>query len=404
MKVAVLGQGYVGLSVSVGLSKAEIRTVGLDVNKRLITNLQSGISHVPDVDIESIKTQLDKGLLTFSANMSDVGHCDVIIIAVPTPITGELNPDLSYLEQACKDIRNFGKKGALIVNESTSYPGTLRKIIIPLTDPDNTRGFLYASAPERIDPNNENWKLINTPRVISGTSDIAISKTEQLYSKFCGPVSVAQSPEIAEASKIFENTFRQVNIALVNEFSRLMQGIGISANDVLEAANSKPFGFMKFLPGIGVGGHCIPVDPHYLTSEMKKLGFSTPLIDMANAINLDQPRSVANLISRLLNHNLKDIKIQLAGISYKVDTPDLRESPAIKLMQELRILGAVVNWCDPIVQEFDGEFSTPLKTDIDVGLIITPHTSFDFSIWRFSNVKVLDLSVSDKNYGWDKFL
>lgn len=404
MKLAVIGQGYVGLNVSISAASAGIKTLGLDTNTLLITNLLNGISHVPDIKNNQVESLIRQKNLNFSSDMTLIGECDVIIIAVPTPISKKLVPDLSFLEEACKSIANFGKEAVLIINESTSYPGTLRDFIKPTIDPSSEKNYLYASAPERIDPGNSTWNLSNTPRVIAGLTKEATEKTEILYSRFCKNIFVASSPEAAEAAKIFENTFRQVNIALVNEFSRLMNYLGITATDALNAAATKPFGFMPFTPGIGVGGHCIPVDPYYLTFILRKMGVDSPLIDLANKINLAQPREIAARISALFNENLRGKRIQVAGITYKADVPDMRESPAIELIARLRELGATVTWSDPLIVDFDGDKSQPLSTDIDMGLIISPHSIFKFDIWKNSGVRVLDLSASDRSFGWDKFL
>lgn len=210
------------------------------------------------------------------------------------------------------------------------------------------------------------------------------------------------SSEIAEAAKVFENTFRMVNIALINEFALICKSLNIPTHEVIQAAATKPFGFMKFLPSIGVGGHCIPVDPMYLTYCAKKVGAESALINLAHNLNVAMPKKVSKIIEAELDNNLANKKIQLVGIAYKPDVSDLRESPALELIQELRKMGATVTWCDPLVGEFKGELSSDLETDIDLGVILAPHSNIDFSIWSRSRVKVLDMSVNSNNYGWDK--
>jgi UDP-N-acetyl-D-glucosamine dehydrogenase len=292
----------------------------------------------------------------------------------------------------------------LIISESTSFPGTLRNIIKPIVEKGKKEQFLFAVAPERVDPGNKKWKLSNTTRVISGLDDLSTQKAIDFYSSFCDSIYRASSPEVAEAAKLLENTFRQVNIALVNEISEIVDKIGLSATEVIEAASTKPFGFMKFLPSIGVGGHCIPVDPEYLTYFASKVGASSTLINLANKINLNRSDQVLERILRIVGTVPKGLKIQIAGIAYKTGVSDLRESPAIELMAKLKKMGAIISWHDPVVGSFEGSNSTPLSRDIDLGLIVTPHDVIDFTTWKSSNFKVLDLSATDKDFGWPKFL
>jgi UDP-N-acetyl-D-glucosamine dehydrogenase len=292
----------------------------------------------------------------------------------------------------------------LIISESTSYPGTLRNIIKPILEKNNNTRFEYAVAPERVDPGNEKWNLGNTTRVISGLTDSATNKAISFYSNFCNNIYRATSPEVAEAAKLLENSFRQVNIALINEFSNIMSSLDISANEVVEAASSKPFGFMKFLPSIGVGGHCIPVDPEYLTYFARSKGISSPLIDTANEINFKRPTQVIDVIEKYLGFKLIGKRIQIVGIAYKPGVVDIRESPAIELILKLRNLGATVSWHDPIVKMWQNEESTPLDPSVDLGLVITPHSEIDLSVWRNTKTTVLDLSATSQNLGWPRIL
>jgi UDP-N-acetyl-D-glucosamine dehydrogenase len=292
----------------------------------------------------------------------------------------------------------------LIINESTSYPGTLRNFIKPRIDKVNLLNLEFASAPERVDPSNEYWNITNTPRVISGLTNNATNRAVEFYSSFCNKVHQVTSPEIAEASKVFENTFRQVNIALSNEFSLVAQSLGFSGNEAIQAASTKPFGFMPFYPSIGVGGHCIPIDPTYLSYAASLVGIETKIINVANSINTLVTHEVANRIRSYLGGSLSGLKIQIAGIAYKADVSDIRESPALSLINELQILGAQVCWFDPLVSEFNGVKSEPLDANIDLGLIVTPHKQIDFSIWLDAKTRVLDLSSNAQNYGWPKFL
>jgi UDP-N-acetyl-D-glucosamine dehydrogenase len=332
-----------------------------------------------------------------------IGDSEVIIIAVPTPLNFSRKPDLSYLESATKLISQFASSGTLIVNESTSYPGTLRTFIKSKVESNNDKKFLFAAAPERVDPGNNEWNLENTPRVIAGLCDNATKMAFDFYSSFCKFIHIAPNVEVAEASKLFENTFRQVNIALVNEFSEICYKLGFSAQEALTAASTKPFGFMRFQPGIGVGGHCIPIDPSYLSYVADLYGADARFIKLANETNLNIHEKICARIEKILGGNLKGKKIQIAGISYKPNVADLRESPALLLIEELERLGASVTWCDPLVIEFEGVTSVPLSSDNDLGLIVTPHDELDFSIWKESSINVLDISSSSKEFGWPKF-
>ncbi len=370
----------------------------------MISKLIKGISNVPGIGPEKIINLVNSGVYTPLTDSHIIEESRIVIIAVPTPLNLSLKPDLSYLAKACQIISDHAKEGTLIVNESTSFPGTLRNVIKPAIESANSNEFLYASAPERIDPGNMIWTLGNTPRVIAGLTHQATQLAFEFYSSFCKTIHKASSVEVAEASKLFENTYRQVNIALANEFSEIAQSLGFSTIDAIEAAGTKPFGFSAFYPGIGVGGHCIPVDPSYLTYAAELAGASTKIINLANEINLSVHTRVAKRIINFMQGSVKGIKIQIAGITYKVNVADLRESPALLLMSELKRYGAEVSWHDPLVLDLEGNKSEPLRSDIDLGLIVSPHDSIDFTTWKSSKLKVLDLSASAINYGWTKFL
>ena len=404
MKVAIFGQGYVGLTLSVAASQAGHKTIGFDINKNLIADLLNGSTYVPGVDPKKLSELVKSGHYLPTHDFSDVQGAEILILAVPTPLDEARNPDLSLLKSATELIAQKFASNALIVNESTSYPGTLRNVIKPILDKSKLAVFQYASAPERVDPGNNKWVMNNTPRVISGLDNDATYKAINFYSTFCTEIYQAPSVEVAEASKIFENTFRQINIALVNEFSEIAHKIGFSAHEAIKAAATKPFGFMPFFPSIGVGGHCIPVDPTYLSYISKKFGMEAQFINLANAVNSSRPREIALRIQDELDGSLLNKHIQIAGIAYKPEVSDLRESPAIELIDELKGLGAKVSWFDPLVKNYKDQRSEPLNPNIDIGLIVTPHSQIDFSIWKNANVKVLDLSANSINYGWPKFL
>jgi UDP-N-acetyl-D-glucosamine dehydrogenase len=301
------------------------------------------------------------------------------------------------LINACELLACVIEDKSLVINESTSYIGTLRNLIKPTIDKlSSAKGIMYAVAPERIDPGNTKWGMKNTPRVIAGLDDVATQITVKFYAKFCDRIHIASKPEVAEAAKLFENTFRQVNIALVNELSNIADSIGFSIHETIKAASTKPFGFMPFYPSIGVGGHCIPVDPSYLAFSAESVGADAKFINLANITNSSMPKIIAERIKVILDGSLSGKKIQIAG--------DLRESPALDLINELKSLGANVSWHDPFVIEHNEQKSSKLNSDVDLGLIVTPHDQIDFSIWKKSGIKVLDLSASSTNYGWPKFL
>lgn len=404
MKITVIGQGYVGLTVAIEAAKASHNVIGFDTDLQVIENLKKGSTHVPGIETKEIIKLIKSGDYLPTNNKEFLKDSEVIIIAVPTPLNISRKPELIYLELAAKLIGECATDGTLVVNESTSYPGTLRNFIKPTIEKISSKQLLYAAAPERVDPGNKNWNLKNTPRVIAGMTDEAAIRAISCYSSFCGNIYHAQSVEVAEASKLFENTYRQVNIALANEFSEIANSLGFSTYEAIEAASTKPFGFTAFYPSIGVGGHCIPVDPSYLSYAAELSGTTTKLIDLANKTNLSAHIRVIQRIKDYMSGEIKGVRIQLAGITYKPNVPDLRESPALHLMNDLEILGAKVSWHDPLVNSLNNIKSEPLRTDIDLGLVVTPHDQIDFTNWKKSNLKVLDLSVSPKNFGWPKFL
>ncbi len=393
-----------GQSLAIAAANAGHIVLGYDVNPDLINQLVDGKSYVPGVKSNVLFELQKKGNFTPTTNAQLISNSEIVIIAVPTPLDVNRQPDLSFVFSACRVIVENCHSGTLIINESTSYPGTLRNIIVPTVEKAEKKEFMFASAPERVDPGNSNWNISNTPRVIAGLSAEATSKAIQFYSTFCSSLYQVSSPEIAEASKLFENTFRQINISLVNEFSIMSRALGFSAHEAIKAASTKPFGFMPFFPSIGVGGHCIPVDPIYLSHIAESVGIEPKFIKLANSTNLNRPSVVARQINNFIQGGLSGKRIQIAGIAYKPGVPDMRESPVLYLIKELEKLGGEVIWCDPLVSEFNGEKSTPLKLDIDLGLIVTPHEEFDFSIWKNSKIQVLDLSPNLTNFGWPKFL
>jgi UDP-N-acetyl-D-glucosamine dehydrogenase len=369
MRVAIIGQGYVGLTIAVGAAGAGHNVVGFDVNADLVKALNSGVSHIEGISHSALKSFLSNNTYTASADASMLNGCDLVVIAVPTPLTEARNPDLSFVHAAVELIQNNIKSPTLVINESTSYPGTLRKEIA-----GRISGIthLYASSPERVDPGNIQWTTKNTPRLIGGVTPEAVTKAKEFYSSFCDSVIEVSSPEVAEAAKIFENTFRQVNIALVNEFAQIADALGISGREVLDAAATKPYGFMEFNPGPGVGGHCIPVDPTYLAYVANEVGVPATFIKRANEVNLAMPAYVVKRVIAGAGGSVKGKSVVVVGVSYKANVADTRETPAASIIDLLRAAGATVIWHDPLVGSWRGEESSDLDA-CDVAVVVTKH-------------------------------
>ena len=380
MRVAIIGQGYVGSALARAASAAGHEVLGIELDPSRITEL------LQDSDYE------------ISSDYKLVSNCEVVVIAVPTPLDNQREPDLSYVKAACYSLKEVLTTPVLVINESTSFPGTLRNVIAPILGETH----LYASAPERIDPANEKWGIENTPRLIAGLSQSATDQAIDFYQSFCSSVIKVSSPEVAEAAKLFENTFRQVNIALVNEFAQIADALGISTSETLEAAASKPYGFMPFIPSIGVGGHCIPVDPTYLSFAARESGVEARFINLANEVNAKMPQFVIEKIKKMTDGKLQGRSIQIAGISYKAGVADTRESPALTLITLLKTEGAEVSWHDDVVGSWSGEKSRPLF-GADIGVIATAHPNVDYSAWKNNGTMVIDLSTAPHT-GWPKSL
>ncbi len=363
MKIAIIGQGYVGYALSVAAAEAGHFVIGFDTNPKLVSEIKA-------------KGDLKNYLPT--NNEAEIKDQDAYIIAVPTPLDEKNLPDLSFLVNASQLIARSALKGALVINESTSYPGTLREIVITEIEKSNKAKFLYAAAPERIDSANTKWSIKNTPRVVAGIDDQSSKSAYEFYKSICDEVMLVTSPEVAESAKLFENTFRQVNIALVNELAQITEKLGISANEVIQAAATKPFGFMKFNPSLGVGGHCIPIDPIYLAQKAESIGASAQFIRQANLVNHQMPLYVLKRLERLLGGDISGKKICIVGISYKPDVTDMRQSPAIVLWQELEKKGALLSFHDEIVKEFEGKTSTALAPNaFDLTVVAVAHSNLE---------------------------
>lgn len=372
MKVAIIGQGYVGLTISVFAAEHH-SVIGFDMNQGVVDALNQGRSHIEGVKSSDLSKLIAAGSYQATSSAGDIAGADVVVIAVPTPLTKERKPDLTFVEAACKTIGENLKTPALIINESTSFPGTVRNLIKPLIEKySGGAEHLYAVSPERVDPGRTDWNQKNTPRLYAGLTPEASIAVREFYSTFCDSLVEVSSPEVAESAKLFENTFRQVNIALVNEFAQIAHALGISIYETLDAAATKPYGFMKFMPSAGVGGHCIPVDPSYLAHTAASVGVPATFIERANEVNLEMAKYVVDRVKKDNGGSLQGKKVQVVGVAYKPNVADVRETPAEPVIEELIAAGAVVTWSDDLVQTWMGEASTPLG-GAEIAVVVTLH-------------------------------
>jgi UDP-N-acetyl-D-glucosamine dehydrogenase len=377
VKVSIIGQGYVGLTISV-FAAAHHEVIGFDMNQGVVNALNSGKSHIEGVESAELAKWIAAGRYKATTDASEIAGSDVVVIAVPTPLTKDRKPDLSFVEAACKTIGENIKTPALIINESTSFPGTVRNLIKPEIEKysGSLISHMYAVSPERVDPGRTDWNQKNTPRLYAGLTPEASRGVREFYSTFCDNLVEVSSPEVAEAAKLFENTFRQVNIALVNEFAQISHALGISVYETLDAAATKPYGFMKFMPSAGVGGHCIPVDPSYLADTAARVGVPATFIERANEVNLEMAKYVVDRVAADNGGSLKGKSVQVVGVAYKPNVADVRETPSGLVIEELKKVGASVTWSDDLVSSWMGEPSTPLGGS-DIAVVVTLHSVTD---------------------------
>ena len=377
MQIAIIGQGYVGLTIS-AFAGEFFDVVGFDNNQKIVDQLNSGISHIEGVESGVLQKWIKAGRYQATTRGSDIADVDLVVIAVPTPLSKDRQPDLTYIDAACKTIGENVKKSVLVINESTSFPGTLRNYIKPAIEKYSATAIehLYAISPERVDPGRGDYNQKNTPRLYAGLTVEASEKTREFYSRFCDELVEVSSPEVAEAAKLFENTFRQVNIALVNEFAQITNALGISVYETLDAANTKPYGFMKFTPSAGVGGHCIPVDPTYLAAVAEEHGAPATFIRRANDVNLEMSKYVVDRVQADNGGTLQGKSVLVVGVAYKPNVADVRETAAELVIEHLRDRGAVVTWHDDVVGTWRGESSAPLS-GADIAIVVTKHDSVD---------------------------
>jgi UDP-N-acetyl-D-glucosamine dehydrogenase len=399
-KIGVIGLGYVGLPLVVEFARKGFSGIGFEVEQKKIDGINRGESHIVDVRAEDVRDCVNTGKLVATGDFSRLSQCDAIIICVPTPLRKTKDPDMSFIISAGEEIKRHLRPGQLIVLESTTYPGTTDEVLLPMLEETGHKldqDFLLAFSPERVDPGNPKFQTANIPKVVGGVSKDSTEIAGLLYSQIVNEVHKVSSARVAEACKLWENTFRAINIGMANEMARLCNTLNIDTWEVVRAAATKPFGFMPFYPGPGIGGHCIPLDPHYLSWKARQHGFDSQFISLAEKINSGMPAYVVSLISDALNNERKAVKgskILILGVAYKKDIDDMRESPALSIIDLLRARGADVSYHDPFVAEvtFDHAYTIgdgePLRnieltdsaiSEADCVVICTDHSAVDYN-------------------------
>jgi UDP-N-acetyl-D-glucosamine dehydrogenase len=382
MKLSIIGQGYVGLPLAISSAQAGYEVVGVDLNLEKVALLNSYKSPIEDISDSEIKNAALAGNYKASSNSYIHPSTEIICICVPTPLGSNHQPDLEILKAATTDVGKNLKPGMLVIIESTIQPGTTRNVVLPILEKESGLGadkFLVAYSPERIDPMNKKFTIKNTPKLVAGLTPEAAIKAKEFYSKFIDQVDVCDSLEVAETAKLLENSFRLVNISFINELAMFCQKIGIDVNDVIKAASTKPYGFMPFYPSVGVGGHCIPVDPLYLAEAARAAGAPTRFIELADEINLAMPTYFVGRASEMLG-GLKDKKVLVIGVSYKPNVADTRETPVEALITGLVKSGALVSWHDDLVKNWNGQSSVALGSGFDLAILATPHDYLDLGL------------------------
>ena len=380
-KVIIFGQGYVGLPLAIVAAQNGFDVTGFDTNSSKVSQIAKGRSPIEDISDKQISDVAQSGGYKVTSNPAFEEDIKVICICVPTPLGSDHKPDLTALEQAVTTVGKSLKPGMLVIVESTISPGTTRKVLLPIlikTSGLSEEEFHLAYSPERIDPLNKEWNIKNTPKLVAGLTNQAAKLTKDFYAKFVDQVVICPTLEVAETAKLLENSYRLVNISFINEISMFCQKIGVDINEVVKAAATKPYGFMPFYPSVGVGGHCIPVDPIYLSDAAKSSGAGSRFIDLADEINQAMPSYFVERAKQIID-GVKNKKILVIGLSYKPNVADVRESPVISLIEQLRKSGAEVFWHDELVKGWKGEITTPISSDFDLAIIATPHDYLELS-------------------------
>ncbi|MDX6410895.1 MAG: UDP-N-acetyl-D-glucosamine dehydrogenase [Gaiellaceae bacterium] len=408
--IAVIGAGYVGMPHAQTFAEAGKRVLLVDVVAPVVDAINRGESHIKDVSSEDLKPLVESGAISATTDFSSVRDADAIVIAVPTPLSAQREPDLSYIESAARGVAPHLRAGHLVVLESTTYPGTTREVLLPILEEGSGlkagSDFHLAYAPERVDPGRTDFTTKTTPKVVGGMNAASTAAAALLYGSAVDTVHTVSTPEAAELTKLLENIFRSVNIALVNELAQLCDRMDIDVWEVIEAAATKPFGFMSFKPGPGLGGHCIPLDPYYLAWKAREFDFNTRFVELAGEINNNMPYFCRSVISQALNHgaqkSLKGSKILVLGVAYKSDIDDVRESPAEKIVELLQNAGSDVAYHDPFVPEFDGLKSVALEPEkYDCVVIVTAHSTIDYDDVMQRGKVIVDFRNATKGFEVD---
>jgi UDP-N-acetyl-D-glucosamine dehydrogenase len=401
--LAIIGQGYVGLPLAMAAVDAGWTVIGIDNFAAKVAQINGGSSPVEDISDKQLQAAISIGAYKATTDFSAVAQASVVTICVPTPLDEKREPDLTLLRSAARGIASYVSNETLVVSESTSYPGTLRSIIVPVVNQfksESSSIIYFACAPERVNPGDAIWNQKNTPRLVGAIDNESQVRALAFYESICDAVVSVSSPEVAEAAKLLENTYRLVNIALVNEFAQLCSASGINVNEVIDAASSKPYGFMPFRPGIGVGGHCIPVDPLYLTWWARQNRGRASFVESADEINHAMPKYVAERALSLINPNIKNPKVLLLGVAYKPGVGDVRETPASNVRANLIAQGAEVAWHDPLVPVWEGTNPVDLNWICDVAILATKQPGMNVERLIASGVLILDCTNSfDRNAG-----
>ena len=393
-KVTIFGQGYVGLPLAIVAAQNGFDVIGFDTNFSKVSQIAKGRSPIEDISDKQISDVAQSGRYKVTGNPAFEEDIKVICICVPTPLGSDHKPDLTALEQAVTTVGKSLKPGMLVIVESTISPGTTRKVLLPILIKSSglsEEEFHLAYSPERIDPLNKEWNIKNTPKLVAGLTNQAAKLAKDFYSKFVDQVVICPTLEVAETAKLLENSYRLVNISFINEISMFCQKIGVDINEVVKAAATKPYGFMPFYPSVGVGGHCIPVDPIYLSEAAKSAGAGSRFIDLADEINQAMPSYFVERAKQIIG-GVKGKKILIIGLSYKPNVADVRESPVISLIEQLQKAGAEVSWHDELVKSWNGQESTPISAGFDLAIIATPHDYLELSALK--NVPILNTRSS----------
>ena len=416
-RVGIIGLGYVGLPLAMEFARAGFRVTGIDVLSSKVDQLNAGISYVQDIPTETVRKYVEEGLFTATTDFSVISELDTINIAVPTPLRKTKDPDMSYVVAASEEVAKYLHPGTLVILESTTYPGTTEELLLPMMEKGGLKvgqDFFLCFSPERVDPGNPKYQTINIPKVVGGITQACTDVGALFYQQALESVVPVSSTTVAEMVKLLENTFRMINIGLVNELAVMCDRMGVNVWEVIDAAATKPFGFMPFYPGPGLGGHCIPIDPFYLSWKTKQAGIEARFIELAGYINGQMPHFVLDKVQSALNRHRKPVNgshVHIAGVAYKKNIDDVRESPALDVILLLEKLGATVTYSDPFVPAIRLDGSTMMATDLmdnaakaDCVVIVTDHTAFDYVALLEKSRLIVDTRNALKGMKSDKIV